>query len=150
MAPGPEPSSPQASLATRETMAARPLKRIKSPGFIKLHEFLRVAKTTNRRFILGIFEHVGIDFRPSVKTPVYQPDLFGSRGYFRILDARPMLATGHAGDRPYPNRCVLGRLAVGLPWFAINVRALPIRGIHKRAHEVGTFMGRGRRRGHAP
>ena len=29
----PEPSSPQASLAKQETMAARPLKRIKSTGF---------------------------------------------------------------------------------------------------------------------
>ena len=38
----PEPSSPQASLAKQETMAARPLKRIKSPSFIELHESLRI------------------------------------------------------------------------------------------------------------
>jgi hypothetical protein len=71
-------------------MAARPLKRIKSPDFIELHESLRVAKTMNRRFILGIFEHIGIDLRPSVKTLLSKIET-GSRSMVPH-DARPHFA----------------------------------------------------------
>ena len=68
----------------------------------------------NRRFILGIFEHVGIDFRPYVKTPVYQPDLFGSRGYFRVLDARaPCLQLGPQAIGRSPIVAFSGGLPLG-------------------------------------
>ena len=83
-------------------MAARPLKRIKPPGFIDIHASLRVAKTMNRRFILGMFEHIWIDLQPSVKTLLVHEAFFGL--VFFVLNAqRAVLQQHHVVEMPRPH-----------------------------------------------
>ena len=83
-------------------MAARPLKRIKPPGFIDIHASLRVAKTMNRRFILGMFEHIWIDLQPSVKSLLVHEAFFGL--VFFVLNAqRAVLQQHHVVEMPRPH-----------------------------------------------
>ena len=115
-------------------MTARPLKRIKPTGFIGIHASLRVAKTMNRRFILGIFEHIRLDSWPSVKAICGGNAPYGKSG---CMGSQARHRTQKCCD-PNPGSQHPTQLILGLPVVLIQSEEV-LRGVKRKMVGTGVF-----------